>query len=155
VNKLLFFIYFLQGQTGIIKHIYNDLLFIYNPDVTQNMGISFLLQIILTFILGVVIEKANNAYLLSSQRPTFGKPSGPKGRDDLIGKKCAIKSGPWKGYQGIVKDGSERTVRLELTAKCQIIDVKRELVIPLDEIGKAPETVDRGTLGKFFKVNIN
>jgi len=41
-------------------------------------------------------------------------------------------------------------VRLELTAKCQIIDVKRELVIPLSQVGKAPEAVDRTTLGKQF-----
>jgi len=117
-----------KGQTGIIKHIYNDLLFIYNPDVTQNMG--------------VVIEKANNAYLLSSQRTTAGKPSGPKVKDNLLGQKCTIKSGPWKGYQGIVKDGNEKTVRLELTAKCMIIDVKRELVIPSSEADKAPSTTD-------------
>lgn len=110
-----------KGQTGIAKHIFNDLIFIYNPDVTQNMG--------------VIIEKANNCFLLSAQRQN-GKPTGPKGKDTLIGQKCAIKSGPWKGYQGIVKDGNERTIRLELTSKCQIIDVKRELVIPLDQIGK-------------------
>jgi len=121
-----------KGQTGIIKHIHSDLLFIYNPDVTQNMG--------------VVIEKANNAYLLSSQRATNGKPSGPKVKDTLIGQKCVIKSGPWKGYQGIVKDGNERTVRLELSAKCQIIDVKRELVIPLSEVGKATEVTNERTL---------
>jgi transcription elongation factor SPT5 len=119
-----------KGQTGIAKHIYSDLIFIYNPDVTQNMG--------------VIIEKANNCFLLSSQRQN-GKPIGPKGKDTLIGQKCAIKTGPWKGYQGIVKDGNERTVRLELTSKCQIIDVKRELVIPLSEIGKATEPAEGRT----------
>jgi transcription elongation factor SPT5 len=114
-----------KGQTGTIKHIYNDLLFIYNPDFIQNVGI--------------VIEKANNAYLLSAQR-TNGKGAGPKGgKDELLGKRCVIKTGPWKGYQGIVKDGNEKTVRLELTAKCQIIDVKRELVMLLSDVGKATE----------------
>jgi transcription elongation factor SPT5 len=111
-----------KGQTGIVKHIYSDLLFIYNPDVNANMGI--------------IIEKANNAYLLSSQKDQHGKNSGPKAKDTLIGQKCAIKSGPWKGYQGIIKDGNDRTVRMELTSKCQIIDVKRELLILVSEIGK-------------------
>ena len=113
-----------RGQTGMVKHIYNDSLFIYNSDFTQNVGI--------------VIEKANNTYLSSAQR-TSAKTVGPKGKDALIGQKCVIKTGPWKGYQGIVKDGNEKTVRLELTAKCQIIDVKRELVMPLDETGKTTE----------------
>jgi len=114
-----------RGQTGMVKHIYSDSLFIYNSDFTQNVGI--------------VIEKANNTYLSSAQR-TNGKTVGPKGKDALLGQKCVIKTGPWKGYQGIVKDGNEKTVRLELTAKCQIIDVKRELVMPLSEVGKATET---------------
>lgn len=86
---------------------------------------------------------------MSAQRQS-GKPIGPKGKDTLLGQKCAIKSGPWKGYQGIVKDGNERTIRLELTSKCQIIDVKRELVIPLSEIGKATEPTEGRpqTIGK-------
>jgi transcription elongation factor SPT5 len=120
-----------KGQTGIAKHIYADLIFIYNPDVTQNMG--------------VIIEKANNCFLLSSQRQGNARPAvgaGPKGKDTLIGQKCAIKSGPWKGYQGLVKDGNERTVRLELASTCRIIDVKRELVIPLSEVGKVTESTE-------------
>lgn len=110
-----------KGQTGTIRHIYNDILFIYNPDVPHNMG--------------VIIEKPNNCFLLSTQNAS-GKPAGPKAKDSLVGQKCTIKSGPWKGYQGIVREGNEKTVRLELSAKCQIIDVKRELVMPSSEIGK-------------------
>ena len=86
---------------------------------------------------------------MSSQR-VQGKPAGPKAKDSLIGQKCGIKSGPWKGYQGIVKDGNERTVRLELSAKCQIIDVKRELVIPLSDIGKSTEPAEGRNLGKIM-----
>lgn len=101
------------GNVGSIKQIYGDVLFLYNTDFTDRLG--------------CIIEKSNNCYLLTSTQPGFGQ-AGPKGADQIIGKECVIIMGPWKGYKGIAREANEKSVTLELTAKCKKLDVKRELV---------------------------
>jgi len=116
---------FNKGKVGTIKHIYQDVMFLYNVDFIPTSGI--------------FVEKANNCFLLSSMTKNNQKPGGvnqsaPPGQKNLIGQKCGIIAGPWKGYQGIVKEANDRNVRIEIIAKCKIIDYARDKVRLLSDI---------------------
>ena len=89
--------------------------------------------------IGIFVEKANNCYLLSSlaqkSRTNFATQLGINpAKSNLIGKQCTIIAGPWKGYQCIVKEANERNCRIELTSKCRIIDMARDLIKLTDEV---------------------
>ena len=36
-----------------------------------------------------------------------------------------IRKGPWKGYEGRIKEADNKSVRLELNCRCKIITVPR------------------------------
>jgi len=126
---------FNKGKVGTVKHVYQDVLFLYSVDFMETGGI--------------FVEKANNCYLLSSmqkqpQRPHPGAHPQPGNKNNLIGVRCGIVAGPWKGYQGIVKEANERNCRIELTSKCKTIDCPTNLVKPVSQIqdnNVAPDVV--------------
>jgi len=122
---------FNKGKVGTVKHIYQDYLFLYSVDFPTTAG--------------MFVEKANNCYLLSAMQrqqqhtPMNGQQGANQGQQkSLVGQKCAVVSGGWKGYQGIIKEVNERTYRVELTAKCCIKDFKKEEVRTLAEINDGP-----------------
>mmetsp|Transcript_11988 Transcript_11988/g.10372 ORF Transcript_11988/g.10372 Transcript_11988/m.10372 type:complete len:121 (+) Transcript_11988:1948-2310(+) len=84
--------------------------------------------------------------MLSSQINATSKTIGVKGRDPIIGKKVCIIGGPWKGYEGIAREGNERTLRVELTARCRILDVKRDLVKAMSDLAEKNEPVQKTNL---------
>jgi transcription elongation factor SPT5 len=117
---------FNKGRVGTIKHVYQDVVFLFSVDCMETAGI--------------FVEKANNCYLLSSMQKQQQRPQpGPQGqthipKNSLVGQRCGIVAGPWKGYQGIVKEANERNVRIELMSKCKTIDCPTNLVKPVSQI---------------------
>ncbi|KAM0832722.1 hypothetical protein ACQ4PT_064717 [Festuca glaucescens] len=64
-----------------------------------------------------------------------GGGRGGRGHDALVGKCIKIKSGPYKGYRGRVKEVTGVHVRVELDSLMKIVTVKRE------DIADTPTTV--------------
>ncbi|AQL01204.1 Putative transcription elongation factor SPT5 homolog 1 [Zea mays] len=56
----------------------------------------------------------------------FGGGRGGRGYDALVGKCIKIKSGPYKGYRGRVKEVTGALVRVELDSLMKIVTVKRD-----------------------------
>ncbi|KAG2610263.1 hypothetical protein PVAP13_4KG178400 [Panicum virgatum] len=56
----------------------------------------------------------------------FGGGRGGRGHDALVGKCIKIKSGPYKGYRGRVKEVTGALVRVELDSLMKIVTVKRD-----------------------------
>jgi transcription elongation factor SPT5 len=52
-------------------------------------------------------------------------------RDPLINLTVRVKTGPFKGYVGIVKDATETTARVELHTGCKIITIDKTKVDPI------------------------
>lgn len=97
-------------------------------------------QIILSST-GIFVEKGNNCYLINTNinnknrvphynmnRESNDPNQKPRGKDSLIGQQCIVKKGGWKGFEGIIKDADDKTVRIELSAKARVITIPRELV---------------------------
>ena len=128
-----------KGKIAYVKHIYKDRLFLYNKEFIRTAG--------------MFVENVNNCFLLDLKkkaahhfRQRLHNPNrvsyieyagaGKKQREldaidsyvDLIGKSCYVCKGPWKGYQGIIKDANEKNVRLELSSVCKIISLARDKV---------------------------
>ncbi|OAY81058.1 putative transcription elongation factor SPT 1 [Ananas comosus] len=61
-----------------------------------------------------------------------GRFGGGRGHDSLVGRCIKIKSGPFKGYRGRVKEITSGFVRVELDSQMKIVTVKR------DEISDTP-----------------
>lgn len=87
------------------------------------------------------MEKGNNCYLINTNinnknRVTHyqmisrdpNDPTQKPKKESLIGQQCIIKKGGWKGFEGIVKDADDKTIRIELSAKARVITIPRELV---------------------------
>jgi len=63
----------------------------------------------------------------NNRRNDFGGRGGRyrRGRDSLLGQTVTLKSGPFKGYLGIVKDCSDVMVRVELHTNSKVIATSR------------------------------
>ena len=69
----------------------------------------------------------------------------PRGKESLIGQQCIIKKGGWKGFEGIVKDADDKTMRIELSAKAKVITIPREQV----QLKNEPEVNDNESTSRF------
>jgi len=113
-----------KGKRGTIVHIHKSFVFLYNADHASNNGI-FVEKSKNLLILGAELLKGNN------DLSTGGKGRGRFGlnrRDELINKVVIIKSGPYKGYQGLVTEADRTSVRVELSSQAKEITVDRSNV---------------------------
>ena len=88
------------------------------------------------------MEKANNCYLINPnfnnklRVSSYSNPNKessdpnqrPRGKDSMVGQLCMVIKGGWKGFEGIVKDADDKSVRMELSAKAKVITVLRDCV---------------------------
>lgn len=63
-----------------------------------------------------------------------------------MGQTVIVKSGPWKGYAGIVKNTTDTTARVELHSKSKVINIARDRLL-IREQGLARVTGDTGMPG--------
>lgn len=140
-----------SGKRCEVKHVYKDMLFLYNIEIYQSSSIT--------------VEKVNNCILVTPSseikftRPVYGNNSqqadttkvrhdDPVQEELQIGKTITIKGGEYKGYQGtylnnvgsiVTNNGPSISVRL--TAKGKVVSVSREYILTSKktiDIGKTP-----------------
>ena len=112
-----------KGNKGVIKNIYNKYIFLLNYDFTRSNGI--------------FCELKDNLELLGSELLLDSSDKGrvnhrriPNEIKQLIGKTVHVEKGIWKGYNGLLIDGTDKNARLELIAKHRIVE------LPFDYIQK-------------------
>jgi len=156
-----------KGKQGNVKRIYKYFVFVHSRQVLENSGI-FVVRTGNVVMMGVALNKPKGAqnvavvpqsprHYTSGQSSTQPQPrvgsgrpppaSGPRRRQDnpIIGKSVTIKSGPYKGYVGIVKNATKTTARVELHTNCKTITLPLELLV---ERSIAPEKpVHRANFG--------
>lgn len=76
------------------------------------------------------LSRSNGGYSAGGGGMTRRAP-----KDELFRRYVTIKSGPFKGYKGRVKDANEHTVRVELDSKMKTISVKRSRIALRDSTG--------------------
>ncbi|KAL6861846.1 hypothetical protein ACP4OV_017546 [Aristida adscensionis] len=144
----------LKGKQGPVEHIHKGILFIYDRHHLEHAG--FICAKAQSCLLvggstggrrgnGMDAADARLGALRSPasilQSPGRLPPRGPhmnyggrfggggrggRGHDALVGKCIKIKSGPYKGYRGRVKEVTGALVRVELDSLMKIVTVKRD-----------------------------
>lgn len=144
-----------KGKSAVVKHVYNDILFLYDQNYNQNSGI--------------YVERVNNCYLLGStvydntkMMARFNNPNLAKVQNDLndaalpaqslveekrqvkarqdpktrrvnlIGQTKAISKGAYKGFSGMIQSLTGDMVKIELQA------MNRCITVPLDYLNIDP-----------------
>ncbi|EPZ36455.1 transcription elongation factor Spt5 [Rozella allomycis CSF55] len=120
-----------------ILYIFRQMIFVQSRDIMENNGIHVVRS---NNVLSTVAQVSNPA--------TFAAPVQPpivnvKKRDILTGNTVKVTKGPWKGYVGIVKDGDDNKVRIELHSKHKVISIPRMDIMQLDQSGNARPLNDR------------
>ena len=105
-----------------MKHVYRQFIFLFNQSFDRTAGIS--------------VESADNCSLIS-KNDAMKKPT-PKnqpvasnlGETDeiIVGKTITLKSGPLKGYQGIVKSINKDKIEVRVPSKSCTEWVQRDSV---------------------------
>jgi transcription elongation factor len=105
-----------KGSKGTIKCIYNKYIFLHNNNYTRTNGI--------------FCEINENVELLGSELLIEGSEKGkvnhrkiPNDIRELIGKTVHVIEGKWKGYNGILINADDKSIKLELSAKQKTISL--------------------------------
>ncbi|XP_042474526.1 putative transcription elongation factor SPT5 homolog 1 [Zingiber officinale] len=165
-----------SGKRGPVEHIYRGLLFIHDRHHHEHAGfICAKAQSCVLGCGSQGNRDRNNVDSLSSrldalrspsrfQSPNRLPPRGPpsefqryrggggrggrggRGDEALVSKTIKIKSGPWKGYRGRVKEVTGYLVRVELDSQMKIVTVKRQDIA--DAVGNGAATPFRFGSGR-------
>lgn len=114
-----------EGKQGIIRAIYNNILFLYNESFANTNGIFALLNKKVE-ILG------SELLIISSLQGRVNLKRIPIELKELMGKTVKVTKGLWKGYSGRVISVTEKTANVELLSKAKNIIVDVENIIDLD-----------------------
>ncbi|KAG0262211.1 transcription elongation factor spt5 [Actinomortierella ambigua] len=137
-------------REGKILHVFRTWAFCYNREYMENNGVFVQSTRLLASM--AAKSRAQPSMRLDTLNPAvsnnnnmnrggggFGERGGRGGgmrggfmggrgrgyRDALVDKRVTIIRGPHKGYQGIVKDATDTTARVELHTNCRILTVER------------------------------
>ena len=105
-----------KGHKGLIKQIYNKFVFLLNNDFKRTNGIFCELTENLELLGSELLKESNDKGRVNIRRI-------PNNIRDLQGKIVHVISGQWKGYNGILLDGNDKNVRIELIAKQKTIEI--------------------------------
>ncbi|XP_078164764.1 putative transcription elongation factor SPT5 homolog 1 [Carex rostrata] len=141
----------LKGKQGLVKHIFNGMLFIHDPCRTEHAG--FICTKVQSCLL---VGGSNNRNVGDVSGSRLGAPSrspssqfrgpprrvassqfsgwsfGGRGQGHgkiLVGKHVKVKSGPYKGYHGRVVGFKGVIVRVELESLMKTINFSRDQII--------------------------
>lgn len=105
-----------KGNKGTIKCIFKKYVFLHNNDYVRTNGI--------------FCEIKDNLELLGSELLAENTEKGkvnqrrvPNDIKELIGKTVHVIEGKWKGYNGILIDANDKSIKLELSAKQKTIEL--------------------------------
>lgn len=128
-----------EGQRCQVKHVYKDYVFLFNEAFEKTNG--------------VAVEKAENLSIISRAndmpRKNFQKnpkavQSEPLDEDLVVGKSIVLKSGPLRGYQGIIKAVNKDRIEVRVPSKGCTEWVQRENVVTNQENNDFGKTPHRG-----------
>lgn len=110
-----------KGSKGTIKNIYKRYVFLHDNKYARTNGIFCEINENLE-LLGseLLIENSDKGKVNHRRIPIQIK--------DLLGKVVHVVEGNWKGYNGIVKDVNDKTIKLELSAKQKTIQLPYDYV---------------------------
>ena len=112
-----------KGFKGVIKAIYRKFVFLLNYDFTRTNGIFCEIKENLELLGSELLLESNDKGRVNHRRI-------PNEIKDLMGKTVHVIKGIWKGYNGILKEGNDKNVKLELIAKQKTVE------LPFDHILK-------------------
>ncbi|KAG0222755.1 transcription elongation factor spt5 [Actinomortierella wolfii] len=132
-------------REGKILHVFRTYAFCYNREYMENNGVFVQSTRLLASMAAksraqpsMRLDTLNPAVSNNMNRGGYSDRGGRGGmrggffggrgrgyRDPLVDKPVTIIRGPHKGYQGIVKDATDTTARVELHTNCRIITVER------------------------------
>ena len=105
-----------KGNKGTIKCIFKKYVFLHNNEYFRTNGI--------------FCEIKDNLELLGSELLSENTDKGkvnqrrvPNDIKELIGKTVHVIEGKWKGYNGILIDANDKSIKLELSAKQKTIEL--------------------------------
>ena len=105
-----------KGNKGTIKCIFKKYVFLHNNDFIRTNGI--------------FCEIKDNLELLGSELLAENTEKGkvnqrrvPNDIKELLGKTVHVVEGKWKGYNGILIDANDKSIKLELSAKQKTIEL--------------------------------
>ncbi|PAN08467.1 hypothetical protein PAHAL_1G415200 [Panicum hallii] len=138
-----------KGKQGPVQHIHRGILFIYDRHHLEHSGFICAKSQSCLLVGGSASSHCGNA--MDTADPNFrafsyparisqspgrlppraggrfgGRGGGGRGHDALVNRSIKIKSGPYKGYRGRVKEVTGALVRIELDSLMKIVTVKRE-----------------------------
>ena len=123
----------MQGKRCVVKHVYRQFVFLFNQSFDRTAGIS--------------VESADNCSLISkndgAKKPLAKNPVASNNEADeiIVGKTTTLRSGPLKGYQGIVKSINKDKIEVRVPSKSCTEWVQRDSVASKQsslEVGKTP-----------------
>lgn len=98
-----------QGKRCVVKHVYRQFVFVFNQSFDRTAGIS--------------VESADNCSLISKndgvKKPLVKNQVASNNEADeiMVGKTITLRSGPLKGYQGIVKSINKDKIEVRVPSK--------------------------------------
>ncbi|KXS19453.1 hypothetical protein M427DRAFT_450983 [Gonapodya prolifera JEL478] len=145
-----------------VVHVYKDVVFCQSKEVVENGGVFVVPSADLTVQsraggrgpgmgsmgpppLPAASRAGNGPGSVAPVTGRGGFGGGGRGRrDPLVGRHVVIQGGAYKGYQGVVKDAAEITVRVELHTNARVVSVDRQKVVTLGADGR-PDNSGFGT----------
>ena len=110
-----------KGIKGVIKKIYGKYVFLENYDFARTNGIFCEIKVNLELL-------GSELLLESSEKGRVNHRRIPNNIKDLQGKIIHIIKGSWKGYNGILLDGNDKSAKVELIAKQKTIEIPHDYV---------------------------
>ena len=114
-----------KGNKGVIKSIYKKFVFLLNYDFTRTNGIFCEIDVNLELL-------GSELLLDTSDKGRVNHRRIPNNIKDLMKKTVHVIKGNWKGYNGILLDGNDKNVRLELIAKQKIVELPFNYIVEGD-----------------------
>lgn len=123
-----------ESKSGRVLHLHRNFLFAHNRESLENAGV-FVVRTnnVITVAAkggragGIDLMKMNPALQRNGAKPSPAMPPPRQmGKDRLIGKTVAARTGPYKGLLGIVKETTDTHARIELYTKKNIVNVEKE-----------------------------
>jgi len=130
------------GESGTVKHIYRDVLFLWSKHRLQNSGL-IVVQAKLCRLRNIITKNtthppASGGKSQVNQRLTMRplQRQNYRRNNKMLYNTVCVTKGPWKGYLGIIKQTYENMLQIELQTNAKRIKLSRNDVEFTDAKGK-------------------
>ncbi len=110
-----------SGKKCEVKHVFKDILFLYNPEFYSTGSIH---ADLCTNVTLVSTSESFRAPLVPAPSSAAATPV----KEYTIGATVMVQDGEWKGYQGVIKDIGKETLLVRLVAKCKTVQIRKDKI---------------------------